>query len=433
MPVKTITAEINGQKRIIKADIPDGASEDDIMGAVQEFIGSRHGASGSWGGFTEGVKDAVTAPFKKENWKSLTDNPLVNPLRAQMETPDLLTPENMDKFNASNADTQRRIHLVQGGKLPFSPYEAGQATGNTLMAGSPQAFKAAWEAIPAKQALMLAPGDVPGPGFAARAKAAASAAGPDVGKGTAKIAGASAMGYAASQLPIPGAALTGLEIGPGMMAVRGGRQILKGVKSGIEEFRGPVSGPAAAPKGYKATPLDLSADSLMDEGRAAGERLSKMQSEKPPASADLSYKPLSRQSRPLTEDEIAFESSPKVLRPSTVPEIKPEVAPPQRIPIWKNLQSPKTPIPGAETAPVQSTAVHPSQSAAELLKTAGITLDAVQNATPEQWGLIESHVGSAVDRNAAIEQMLKMETPAEQAKRINSSRAKFNKNGQRNR
>ena len=38
MPVKTITAEIDGQTRKITADIPDGASQDDIMSAVEDYV-----------------------------------------------------------------------------------------------------------------------------------------------------------------------------------------------------------------------------------------------------------------------------------------------------------------------------------------------------------------------------------------------------------
>jgi hypothetical protein len=38
MPTKTIEAEINGTRRTITADIPEGATQDQIMGAVQQYV-----------------------------------------------------------------------------------------------------------------------------------------------------------------------------------------------------------------------------------------------------------------------------------------------------------------------------------------------------------------------------------------------------------
>ncbi len=125
--------------------------------AAKIQAGPRRGATGSWGGFTEGVKDAVSAPFKKENWKSLTDNPIVNPLRNQMETPDLATPENKARLNASSADLKNRQQLIEGGHSPVSPYEAGHGVASGVMAGAPNllkefgaGFREGWEAAGTK-------------------------------------------------------------------------------------------------------------------------------------------------------------------------------------------------------------------------------------------------------------------------------------------
>lgn len=41
MPAKTITAEIDGKVRTIKADIPDGASQEEIMQAVEQYIATQ--------------------------------------------------------------------------------------------------------------------------------------------------------------------------------------------------------------------------------------------------------------------------------------------------------------------------------------------------------------------------------------------------------
>lgn len=190
---------------------------------------ARHGATGSWDGFGQGVKDAVTAPFKSKSWKSLTDNPIINPLRDQMASPDLLTPTNMSALNRS-------------AKMP-SPYEAGGMTANAVMAGTPEAVRSGVKAV-IPSPVRLAPGDVPTPGAFARAASAVKAGGPDIGKGLAKIGGG-----AAAFETIPGEAG---KLIVGYPLVRSGmRDIGTGFRSGVNELRGPVQGPSPMPARFK--------------------------------------------------------------------------------------------------------------------------------------------------------------------------------------
>jgi hypothetical protein len=64
MPTKTIEAEINGTKRSITADIPDGATQEQIMGAVQQYVQAnpdfmKPGTGVPQGATTEEKKQAI--------------------------------------------------------------------------------------------------------------------------------------------------------------------------------------------------------------------------------------------------------------------------------------------------------------------------------------------------------------------------------------
>lgn len=204
----------------------------------------RYGATGSWGGFAEGVKDAVTAPFKPENWKSLTDNPLVNPLRSEFETPDMMTPQNTANSHAESADIQNRVNLARNGHMPVSPYEIGSGVTGAVMTGGPKAILEGGGALIPKP-INFAEGDIPVPGVVSRIGSGVRVAAPGVIKGTAKIGAAGALDMAT---PTGARMVTGFGTFP---LIRSGiRDIGSGFRSGVSEFRGPQAGPEVAPKGY---------------------------------------------------------------------------------------------------------------------------------------------------------------------------------------
>jgi len=134
--------------------------------------------------------------------------------------------------------------------------------------------------------------------------------------------------------------------------------------------------------------------------------------------------------KPADVEPIVATKTPSGRTPGGIQNQPAPATPKSRVPLWK-LQTPQTTVPATETPVAQSGPVIPAQSAAELLKTAGIGIDAVEKATPEQWKLIEKHVGSSVDQKATLEQMRSMETPAEYKQRIARTHAKFNAAGQR--
>lgn len=191
---------------------------------------ARHGATGSWGGLVEGAADAVSAPFKAENWKSLTDNPIVNPYLAQPH--DMVTPSDVKDI----------------GRMP-SRYEVGNMAGNAVMAGAPEILGSGMDAA-LPRPVNLADGDVRSPGFGSRIVAGVKAGGPDVAKGIAQVGGAGLLDMAT---PSSARMVTGFGTLP---LVRSGlRDIGRGVRSGMGEFRGPAYGPEIAPKGF-VSPYD---------------------------------------------------------------------------------------------------------------------------------------------------------------------------------
>lgn len=240
-----------------------GYSDDDIL---QHLTTSRkfdiQGALGS--GYSKGdiinhlAGSAAATPsiyhpsFLESAWNTLKAMPsgILNTVMHPIDSSELgqftnstnsITPEEWAKANTNSkarAAGNRKVGM-QGTpptdmELPTVPEAlgrmAGQGVGNAAMMG-----------------LTYGISDLPWGDLGDAAKVAA----PDVGMGTAKVAGGAGLGYLTSKLPIPGAALTGMELGPGYVMMNGGKQILTGLRNGVEAFRGPEFGPETVPKGYK--------------------------------------------------------------------------------------------------------------------------------------------------------------------------------------
>lgn len=93
--------------------------------------------------------------------------------------------------------------------------------------------------------LRLADGDIPTPGIGSRLMSATKAAGPDIGKGLAKVGA----GAAAFEL-IPGEA--GRLIVGYPLVKSGAGDVGRGLATGRDVFRGPMQGPEVAPKGFQS-------------------------------------------------------------------------------------------------------------------------------------------------------------------------------------
>lgn len=341
--------------------VPVDTSQVSKFGGVPVDEDVRHGATGSWDGFGQGVKDAVKAPFDPKNWKSLTDNPMVKPFLNASQNNDILTPA-----NRSNLDT--------AGKIP-SPYQAGGMVANTVMAGTPEALKSGFEAV-RPPVLNLEMGDTQTPGFASRVKTGVDAAAPDVSKGL----GSMAVGGAAARF-IPGPAIMKEAMGI-PSAIYGGRQIISGLKTGLDAFRGPENGPVTMPEGYKApiTPPRYEAPYTP--------------AEVPPREAPVVY-PAARNFDP-TEGRV----------PSSAPP-----APTRSGPLLPPYEAPYVPVgvpprPAPVQYPVQSFRPDIESRVIEQDTTPSIDMAPAPVATPD--------------------------TPASARARANNSRAKFDANGQRN-
>lgn len=147
----------------------------------------------------------------------------------------------------------------------------------------------------------------------------------------------------------------------------------------------------------------------------------------PRPGTDTSYRPISTGRAP-TEDELAFEAAPKTFRKSppttgNPPEAK-AISTADKLPRWHmirdrvkgktpdasgipgELQSGrKVPAPGSRVTVDAPKVDESAKSAAELMKAVGIGPDEILKATPEQWKMIEQHVGSTFDRQAAIKEL----------------------------
>lgn len=110
-----------------------------------------------------------------------------------------------------------------------------------------------------------------------------------------------------------------------------------------------------------------------------------------------------------------FESIPSDLPSGRTPGPVTANNPTRTGPAWKAFPTPEDAVSapfepirsqlpsGRKVGGIQNQGVTPEvQSAAELMKAVGIRADEAAKATPEQWQMIQQHVGSNVDRSAAI-------------------------------
>lgn len=177
------------------------------------FVPAASVGSDSEPGFWSGVGTGMAAPVNPANWKSVTDNPIINGVKSMVWDP----PFSDDKVVQAKAMADR----INNGQSPLTPNQWGQTAGGM-----------------ADAALLYGAGQVP----YGRIAEGVGAAAPDVAMGSAKLA---AGALAHKVLPDVGG------LGELYGAFKGIPQIGEGLKKGWEAFRGPEYGPPTMPKGYK--------------------------------------------------------------------------------------------------------------------------------------------------------------------------------------
>lgn len=373
------------------ADTPQSTPAKTMFGDSAET--PRHGATGSWEGFGEGFKEAVTAPFKGENWKSITDNPIVNPIRSQMETPDLMTPSNASE-------------LASSGKLP-SPYQAGGMVANTVMAGTPEAIRSGSRVVPFS-----------------RIGAGISAAAPDVTEGAVRA------------LPFVGKPL-----------VEGAKQAWAGLRAGIDAFHGPIQGPEIAPKGFVSPYPTLPYEKPTTSGRPDyGTRIPLPSGREAPILSfeKRNFIPLSFSDAPPVGNPGATLPSGSIVGPAAPSVANPPMPRglPPRIPLWERAGASGEPNAGTPDA-------SPIYPASPILESGHVigprpTLMAEPNRGTVVNGPAPSAPKPVITQpdldtlNQQLRDSLKArgvsapDVPASVRERANTSRAKFDENGKRN-